>query len=159
MEHQELSPDDRFIERMGLAHAEEGLPRISGRLMGLMLLEGGPLSFDQIAERLQVSRSSVSTNARILEGQGIIERTGIPGDRQVYYRLADDPYFGLLATVLRRKRQVKRIVEETLEELEDPDGERYRRLDAMLRFHELVTTKLEQILDSWQSELDAPEAS
>lgn len=151
-----LSPGERFIERMGVVAEEEGIPRTCGRLLGLMLLEGGPLGFDEIAERLQVSRSSVSTNTRLLETRGIIERTGIPGDRHTYYRLADDPYGQMLATTLRRKRQMRRVVEEALETLPAEDGEARRRLERMRRFHTLVIQTLESVIEEWS--VEAPSA-
>lgn len=152
MSNDDLTPAERFIERMGIATEEEGLPRISGRLMALMLLEGGPFSFDELADRLQVSRSSVSTNTRILESRGIIERTGLPGDRHTYYRVAADPYGGMISTLLRRKRRVKRIIEQTLGELGGQEEERRERLELLLRFHELVVSTLESMMEDWNRE-------
>ncbi len=147
-----LEPGERFIERMGLAAEAEGLTRIAGRLMGLMLLEGGPFGFDELVERLQVSRGSVSTNTRLLEQRGIIQRTSRPGDRHLLYRLADDPCNGLLANVLRRKRAVARIVGETLEELPDEREESRRRLRNMLCFHEMVIRQLEKVIQEWEDD-------
>lgn len=152
MNENELSPGERFIERMGVVAEEEGIPRTCGRLLGLMLLEGGPLAFDEIAERLQVSRSSVSTNTRLLEARGILERTGVPGDRHTYYRLAEDPYGRMLATTLRRKRQMKRVVEEALETLPEADAEARGRLERMRRFHAVVIHNLETVIEEWEAE-------
>lgn len=149
MEYAELSPDVRFVERMGLVAEEEGLPRIGGRLLGLLLLEGGPFSFDELAERLQVSRGSVSTNTRLLEARGFIERTARPGDRHVYYRLAEDPHTGLIVNVIRRKRRVTRIIRDALAELPEERSEARERLEEVLRFHELVIEKLEAIMEEW----------
>lgn len=153
MDSDNLTPAERFVERLGIATEEEGLPRISGRLLALMLLEEEPLSFDELADRLQVSRSSVSTNTRILENRGIIERTGRPGDRRTYYRVADDPYEGMISTLIRRKRKVKEIIQETLRELEGPDERSRVRLERMLRFYELTVSALESMMAEWQ---DAP---
>ncbi|MGH7541170.1 MAG: GbsR/MarR family transcriptional regulator [Gemmatimonadota bacterium] len=152
MNNHALSPAEHFVERMGVSAEEEGLPRICGRLMGLILLEGGPFSFEELAERLQVSRSSVSTNARILESRGIIERAGLPGDRHTYYRVAGDPYHGMISALLRRKRQAKRIIEETLDQLGSEEAERRARLEALHRFHELVVSTLEEMMERWKSE-------
>lgn len=152
MNEQSLAPGDRFIERMGVVAEEEGIPRICGRLLGLMLLEGGPLGFDDVAERLQVSRSSVSTNARLLETRGIIERTGLPGDRHTYYRLAEDPYGQMLATTLRRKRRMTRVVIEALDALPPDDVDARGRLERMRRFHEIVIQNLESVIEEWTAD-------
>lgn len=152
MSERQLSPGERFIERMGVVAEEEGIPRICGRLLGLMLLDGGPLGFDDIADRLQVSRSSVSTNTRLLETRGIIERTGLPGDRHTYYRLADDPYGQMLATTVRRKRQMTQVVEEALEALPPEDVGARRRLEMMRRFHAIVIQNLESVIEEWRAD-------
>jgi DNA-binding transcriptional regulator GbsR (MarR family) len=69
---------ERFIEQLGLVLQGGGLPRIAGRLMGLMNFDGRPYSFGELAVELQISRDSISTNARILEQMGIIERMAEP---------------------------------------------------------------------------------
>ena len=69
-----------FVERMGLVTQADGLPRIAGRIMGLMIVHGGSFGFTELTERLSVSRASISTNTRLLEDLGVIERTAMPGD-------------------------------------------------------------------------------
>jgi DNA-binding transcriptional regulator GbsR (MarR family) len=92
-------PVTEFIETMGVRFQEQNMPRIAGRLFGLLLIEGGPMSFAHLAERLQVSRGSVSTNARMLADLGLIERVGKPGDRHDHYRMAP----GGLVSVFRKQ--------------------------------------------------------
>lgn len=96
---------DRFIEQKGMEYQAEGLPRIAGRLMGLMLIEEGPFAFGHLAERLKVSRGSISTNTRLLENLGVIERVSKPGERGDYFQTSSEPYVSLLAGInLRLKR-------------------------------------------------------
>lgn len=104
---------ERFIEQMGLISQGDGLPRIAGRLMGLMIFDGRAFSFSELASELQVSRGSVSTNARILEQIGIIERVAKPGDRQDYFQLADEPYVNILTGALSRSRKARESVLKT----------------------------------------------
>ena len=77
-----------FVERAGLLGERDGLPRIAGRILGLLLVSPEPLALDAIAERLEVSKASVSTDARRLEERGLLERVGRPGDRKDYYQIA-----------------------------------------------------------------------
>jgi DNA-binding transcriptional regulator GbsR (MarR family) len=81
--------EDAFIEQMGLIMAADGLPRIGGRLLALLLITEGDVSLDDIAKRLRVSKPSVSTNARLLEQRGVIEKVSRTADRRDYYRIAD----------------------------------------------------------------------
>ena len=71
----------RFIDQMGTHMETEGLPRIAGRLFGLMILELEPISFGDLAHRLGVSRGSISTNSRLIEAKGLIERVSMEGER------------------------------------------------------------------------------
>lgn len=97
-------PVTEFIETMGVRFQEQNMPRIAGRLFGLLLIEGGPLSFADLAERLRVSRGSVSTNARMLVDLGLIERVGKPGDRHDHYRIAPDGLVSVFRKQLERLR-------------------------------------------------------
>ena len=60
----------QFVERSGIFFQSEGLPRIGGRIFGLLLLADQAVSIDSIAQELKVSKPSVSTNTRVLERWG-----------------------------------------------------------------------------------------
>ncbi|MDG1076042.1 MAG: ArsR family transcriptional regulator, partial [Planktotalea sp.] len=61
-----------FIEKTGLITQAEGLPRIAGRVFGLLIYDGDVVSFGDLATKLQVSRASISTSIRILEERGLV---------------------------------------------------------------------------------------
>jgi DNA-binding transcriptional regulator GbsR (MarR family) len=62
-----MSPEiEEFVEMMGRQLEEQGAPRIAGRMFGYLMMIEEPESLDQLAEDLQVSRTSISTNARLL---------------------------------------------------------------------------------------------
>lgn len=92
MPSQSRDSETRFVERSGLIAEREGFSRIAGRIFGLLLLSPVELSLEEIAERLSVSRASVSTEARRLQDHGIVERTSRPGDRRDYYHIAPNHY-------------------------------------------------------------------
>ena len=127
-----------FIEGMGLLTQAEGLPRIAGRFLALLVIEGGPLGFGEIADRLQVSRGSVSSNARLLETMGVLERVAKPGDRSDYFRLADDPYEQVLTVIEARMARGERLslqARDGLARHSDAADPRVRRLDELAGFY------------------------
>ena len=79
-----------FIESMGRQFEEDGVPRIAGRLFGFLMLQDEPCSLDEVADQLQVSKGSASSNARLLEQLGIAERVTRAGDRRDYYQISPD---------------------------------------------------------------------
>lgn len=103
--HPTPSAIERFIEQMGLVSQAEGEPRSAGRIFGLLLIEGRPLPLNVIAERLQISKASASTNARLLAGRNILRLTTQPGDRQDYYELAAGNQFHFLDAIAGRLRK------------------------------------------------------
>jgi DNA-binding transcriptional regulator GbsR (MarR family) len=127
--------DEEFVERVGRFFEGDATPRTSGRMLGLLLLEPEELSLDDIAERLRVSRASVSTNARSLEAWGVVERVSHLGDRRDFYRIAPD----LERTLLRHRMERLAAVELLLEAgtaTPAARDERVRgRLDVLARMH------------------------
>lgn len=126
------SPDavTAFIERMGLSAQADGLPRIAGRILGYFIIHGGPASLARLSEDLQVSRASVSTNARILRDLGVLEATAVPGDRQDYYRLAERHYLRLLEGYVERMAPLRDSLAKAERDLPSGwDGARARLAD------------------------------
>ena len=157
--HPEISATETFIERVGLAIEADGLPRIAGRMLGFMVLNGGPLSFSELAECLQVSRASVCTNARILSSLGVIERVSRPGDRQDYYQLAEAPYARLISGYLERKRQMYAIVQDAKRALSsDDDPERHRRLEEMAAFYQVAIAHLQRLVEDMSAGINEIES-
>lgn len=93
---------DDFIELMGRHFEEEGVPRIAGRLFGLLMLGERECSLDELAERLQVSKGSISSNARLLEDWGVAVKVTRPGDRRDFYHVAPDMSDRLIQRQLSR---------------------------------------------------------
>lgn len=139
-----------FIERMGLAAEAEGLPRIAARLFAFMLIDGGPRTADEIAERLQVSRGSVSTNTRLLERRGAIERFTKPGDRQHYFRITDDPFGRKFDQLPEHARRFRLIVADALESLPDSMIEARKRLAEAEDFCRFAVEISESNLRAWR---------
>ena len=105
----------RFIEQLGRLAEGEGLPRIAGRMLGSLMLDPASCSLEQLALQLNVSRASVSTNGRLLESLGLIQRVTVPGDRRDYWQIPD-PFSSLLQVGIRRMRVMQSAVREMREE-------------------------------------------
>lgn len=151
--------EERFIEGMGLALEEDRLPRIAGRLVGLLLLSPQPVRFDLLAERLRVSRGSISTNTRLLENMGVIERVTRPGDRRDYFRINEQP--GLLQRVVDRFRARQAMAEEMKHALGPEPGDAavvQDRLDRLVRFYAILADGFDSALAAFDQKTD-PAAS
>ncbi len=72
---------DSFVRAASLI----GLPRSIGEIYGCLYCSPEPLSFDDIAERLEISRGSVSGGLKTLRQLGAIKIHYVPGSRKDYY--------------------------------------------------------------------------
>ncbi|MEM7398222.1 MAG: MarR family transcriptional regulator [Pseudomonadota bacterium] len=145
-----------FVEQMGLILQAEGLPRIAGHIMGLMIMQEGPFSLSQLAERLSVSRASISTNTRLLEDLEVIVRTAKPGDRQDYFKLSPQPYARLLRGVVRRMRRARDVVESTQDSLPEGMTDTHERLKELDAFYEALIESFMDVVDTWDAERERP---
>jgi DNA-binding transcriptional regulator GbsR (MarR family) len=80
----------RFVEDVARLLIPWGVPPAAARLYGYLLLCQDPVSLDQITEGLEISKSSASVAARLLESYTLARRHGEPGTKRALYAVADD---------------------------------------------------------------------
>lgn len=93
-----------------MAQEGDGLPRIAGRIFGLLLTGEGELSLDEITSQLGASKGSASVNTRLLEQRGFIDRVSRPGDRRDYYRITPDLFERTMEQRLARWHRLHDVV-------------------------------------------------
>jgi len=138
---------EEFIEMMGRHFEEEGTARIAGRLVGMLMLTEDPASLDELAERLQVSKGSVSLNARLLEDWGIAERITRPGDRRDFYRIAPDVSTRLLERQIARIRVLDDRIAAVRTRLEPLSDTVRTRLDRAMDFNGAAVRSFTRMLE------------
>lgn len=139
-----------FIERVALFFEDEGFSRIAGRIFGRLLLSAEPLSLDGLAEELAVSKASVSTETRILEHRGLLERVGRPGDRKVYYQVGADLPIRTMELRLDRIRRFQLLMHEAPTQ-PGPTARVVRsRLREIESAYELVHQAVERAVTEWR---------
>ena len=125
-----------FVDRMGIVAEGDGLARITGRIWGLLIVTGDPLTSAEIADLLVISRGSVSTNIRTLEALEIIEKRTVAGDRSAHYAMCKQPYALLISAQMKRFPANRRIVEQAAEAIDRPDVR--ERLNDLSSFYALL---------------------
>jgi DNA-binding transcriptional regulator GbsR (MarR family) len=139
-----------FIEKFCVVAEQDGFPRIAGRLMGFLLLNEGPYTLDEMADELQISKTSASTNARLLEQYGVIEHTTRPGDRRDFYKLADDPWERMFDMVKRRMQRFLSVLDETIDALPAKEKYGHRRLEEAQQFHAFILEDIDRWIQQWR---------
>ena len=145
----------QFIENMGLHFEEYGVPRIGGRILGLLLASSRPVSSEEISEMLEASRSSVSTNLRTLLMTGLADRISLPGERSDYYIFSDGAWENILEIRLDRVESLREMAENGLQGVQDHHQAR-ARLKEITAWADMVEKAYEGIIKEWQSRKEEP---
>lgn len=104
-----------------------GFSDVMGRLYGTLLLSPDPLSLDDLADGLEISKGSVSMNMRALERWGMAKEVWMRGERKKYYA-AESDLWQVIRNVLgsREQREVQvalHVLSESVEKLKDAEAE------------------------------------
>lgn len=145
----------QFIENMGLHYEAYDVPRIGGRILGLLMITLDPMTSEEMSEVLQVSRSSISTNLRTLQMAGLVEQVTVPGDRRDYYVFSEEAWLRTLEMRLEQVLSMKEAAEEGIESLEANHPAR-RRMKEMLAWTAMVQSAYERMSREWQSRREVP---
>jgi DNA-binding transcriptional regulator GbsR (MarR family) len=140
----------RFVEDLGMFFEGTGQTRMAGRIFAALLLADPPqMSSSDLADYLSASSGSISTMTRELIRLGLIDRTGVPGERKDYFQAN----VGALPQLLKDRLGVVRRMHELMERAEElvkgkhPDVR--RRLEEIHAFYEFFEGELDAVLARW----------
>lgn len=145
----------QFIENIGMHFEEYGVPRIGGKILGLLLAASRPVAPEEMAALLQVSRSSISTNLRTLQMTGLADRVSLPGERSDFYVFSDEAWERSLELRLDGVQSLHEMAEEGLKGM-DPQHPARVRLEEILVWTEMVQTAFEDLMQQWQLRKEQP---
>ena len=94
--HGPTTAERRFIEDTARLLVPWGVPQTAARLYGFLLVHAEPVSLDAIAEGLEISKSSASVAARLLEKYTLAHRHGVRGSKRALYGVSGN-YEAMLA--------------------------------------------------------------
>ncbi|WP_327045837.1 transcriptional regulator [Microbispora sp. NBC_01189] len=126
-----MADDERLLEwaeQVAMHLARDGVPPIAGRILGwLMVCDPPERSAGQISAAIGASRASLTMNLRLLTGMGFLTWRTRPGDRTMYYRMADDAW---QAVVRQQVAGIASFLDLTRRGLDlvGPDAERAARV-------------------------------
>ena len=142
-----------FIEDISLYFEQMGLPRMAGRILGVLLISNPPeQSLTDLCEVLQASKSAVSTSARLLDEMGLIERVPSPVPRQVYFRFTPGGWVVFMRMRLRLMASLHQIAEHGLVLLKDEDPTLRARLQEAHDMFSLIEQELPALLGRVEAE-------
>ncbi|HUB29696.1 MAG TPA: hypothetical protein VL967_08360 [Terracidiphilus sp.] len=123
-----------------------GVPQTAARLYGYLLLNDGPVSLDRIVAELEISKSTASVAARLLEMYTLVRRSGQRGSRRILFEASDD----YNAMINSQKRSLEQLAALIHEGARTSSSRKTRvRLKTMADFYLLNRNAMESVQRAW----------
>ena len=146
--HDHLPPlNAQFVAHFGEMGSRWGINRTVGQIYALIFVSPQPLHADDIAEKLEFSRSNVSMGLKELQSWRLVRLRHLPGDRREYFDAPQDAW-EIFRTLAEERR--RREIEPTLSMLrnallETPATEEDRIAQERMRgMHDLI-----ELMTNW----------
>lgn len=126
----------RFVESWGAMGVAWGINRSMARIHALLMLSDHPISLDDIATTLEISRGNASMSLQKLRTWGVARRVAVAGDRRDFYVTEPDVWAMFFAIARERKRRefdpAITAVRDAMEHVGDDTPEDVRRRLAQM---------------------------
>lgn len=139
---------DHFIRGMAQLLVPLGVPPTAARLYGYLLLSENPVSLDRIVADLEISKSTASVAARLLQMYTLVRRSGQRGTRRVLYEASDD-YNGMINAQKRSLEQLAALIQDGAQC--SSSKKTRERLRTMAEFYLVNRNAMESAQREWSS--------
>jgi DNA-binding transcriptional regulator GbsR (MarR family) len=144
---------ERFVVAWGEMGEVWGVNRSVSQIHALLYIADRPLSAEEIAERLKLARSNVSTSLRELMSWSLVRRVSALGDRRDFYEAEADVFEMVRCIAAGRKaREIDPAIAALRQCLAAADGDARvsaaarKRFRAMLDVTESAARSFDEIL-------------
>lgn len=140
-----------FVYHFGEMGSKWGFNRTVGQMYALLVISENPLTANELANGLSISRGNVSMGIKELQSWRLVQVCHVPGDRKEYYSSIGSVW-DMANTVFeeRRKREVDptlSVLRNLLLEAPKDDSELYAQ-QRMQDIHDLL-----EMVTEWAAEL------
>lgn len=145
--------------RMSLSFEADGFSPLVGKIFALLLFAPEPLSLQEMADQLGVTKAAVSVQVRTLEKHSMCHKLPTSSDRKDYYYISDDFTDSALRTTVMKIQTIQHQINATLDAfgaIRDVDKQDQasrniseRRYLEMEEMYKLLFSRLEGIEEEW----------
>lgn len=124
-----------YAEQVGSYWESVGFTRAAGAIIGFLIVsDPAHQSQAQIAAALRLSSGSVSTQVRLLENVGLIERVRFPGERTQYYQMPEGAWWRVMESETDRIAAIASLADAGVAVLPAHRPDRITDMGAMAHF-------------------------
>lgn len=146
-------------DHMSLAFENDGFSPLVGKIFAYLLYAPQPVSLQQMAEDLGVTKAAISVQARTLERHMLCHKLPTSSDRKDYYYIADNFCLTSVIASIQKLRGIQKQIEFTLAVLDSiPEVEEHekpsfdacrRRFHEMQALYDIFLRRLDGLEEEW----------
>lgn len=144
---------------MSLSFEAEGFSPLVGKIFAFLLAAPKPVSLQEMADELGVTKAAISVQVRTLEKHLMCHKIPTSNDRRDYYFISDDISMTSLKANIQKMKRIQQQIEHTLhifDQLEDIEEEERsshdacrRRFIEMQAMYEMFLNRLDGLEEEW----------
>ncbi|UTA70074.1 MULTISPECIES: GbsR/MarR family transcriptional regulator [Emticicia] len=139
-----------LIEKVGLMF-EQGLQPAAARIAALLLVSDRlELTFDEICEALNLSKSATSNAINLLLNMNRIEYITKPGDRKRYFKSNLSDWKETMKAKFLDFDKVNNIMREVLDQRPHATKEFNQKLEEFIQFMEFMGREIPALFKKWE---------
>ncbi len=141
-----------LIEKLGIANEEKGFQPVAGRILGLLYVSPRPeLTFDEIRESLNISKSATSTALNLLMHMGRVDYTTFSGDRKRYFRIKLNNWREMIQDEMERMVKISYVMQEVLEVRKEDKTDNFNcNIEEFTSFLQFMYKEFPALLQRWE---------
>lgn len=147
------------INELSLSFETEGFSPLCGKIYTLLVFAAEPLSLQQIADALGVSKAAVSVQARMLERGAMCQKLAVGNDRKDYYYIPDNFSLTVIHDATRKIKEMGDRMADTIESLNKLDHVKpdekaeyeaaKRRFAEIYELYSIIIARFEGLEEEW----------
>ncbi|SCW38451.1 DNA-binding transcriptional regulator GbsR, MarR family [Paenibacillus tianmuensis] len=146
-------------QQMSRAFELEGFSPLVGKIFGLLLFAPKPVSLQEMADQLGVTKAAVSVQVRALEKYSLCQKVPMRSDRKDYYYLSDDFTLTSMRATKQKIESMTKQCEELsfalkgMSQIDETEKESFevskRRFEEVSAMYRMFLSRLEGIEEEW----------
>ncbi len=141
----------QLVEKLGLMFETPGFQPAAARIMALLMVSDRvELTFDEIRETLQLSKSATSNAINLLLTVQKIDYITKPGDRKRYFRSVIAQWKDGMKDKFKEMEKLGNVMREVLEQRPASTPEFNKNFSEMISLMEYIFQEIPKLFKSWE---------
>lgn len=141
----------QLIEKLGVLNERNGFQPAAASILALLLVADRPeLSFDQIRESLNLSKSATSNALNLLISVDMVEYVTHLGERKRYFKRNIKRWENQIKDSITSVMEYKKLFSEILDQRPDSTPELNSAMKEAVEFMDFINDQLPAIYEKWE---------